>query len=142
VPDSSIMESLKMAAQSGVDVRIMIPCMPDHMFVYWATYSYVGDLLYSGARIYIYDNGFLHAKTMVVDGEVATVGSANFDRRSFKLNFEANAFIYDASEAYKLEAIFESDMTHCHELTRALYRKRSTLIKFKESIARLLADLL
>ena len=142
VPDGSILESLKMAAQSGVDVRIMIPCMPDHMFVYWATYSYVGELLNSGARVFIYDNGFLHAKTMVVDGEVATVGSANFDRRSFNLNFETNAFIYDAGEAYKLEAIFESDIACCHELTKTLYRKRSLLIKFKESVARLLSDLL
>jgi cardiolipin synthase len=62
--------------------------------------------------------------------------------RSFKLNFEANAIIYDAEEAYKLEAIFENDISHCHELTKALYRKRSIFIKFKESVARLLSDLL
>lgn len=142
VPDASILESLKLAALSGVDVRIMIPCMPDHMFVYWATYAYVGELLDSGIRVFIYDNGFMHAKTMVVDGQVASIGSANFDRRSFRLNFEANAIIYDASEAYKLEAIFENDITHCHELTKALYQKRSILIHFKESISRLLSDLL
>jgi cardiolipin synthase len=142
VPDASIRESLKMAALAGVDVRIMIPCMPDHMFVYWATYSYVGELLNSGVRVFIYDNGFMHAKTIVVDGEVASIGSANFDMRSFKLNFEANAIIYDSEEAYKLEAIFENDISHCRELTKALYRKRSIVIKFKESIARLLSDLL
>lgn len=142
VPDASILDSIKTAALSGVDVRIMIPCMPDHMFVYWATYSYAGMLLNAGAKIYIYDNGFLHAKTMTVDGEVASIGSANFDIRSFRLNFEANAFIYDAAETYKLEAIFETDMTHCHELTKQLYRNRSLLIKFKEGIARLLSDLL
>ena len=142
VPDASILESLKTAVLSGVDVRIMIPCMPDHMFVYWATYSYVGILLNLGAKIYVYDNGFLHAKTICVDGEVASIGSANFDIRSFRLNFEANAFIYDAAEVYKLEAIFETDMTHCHELTRHLYRSRSLTIKFKESISRLLSDLL
>ena len=142
VPDTSILESLKMAALAGVDVRIMIPCMPDHMFVYWATYSYVGELLNSGVRIFIYENGFLHAKTMVADGEVASIGSANFDMRSFRLNFEANAIIYDSAEAYKLEAIFENDMAHCRELTKALYRKRSIVIKFKESISRLLSDLL
>ena len=142
VPDASILESLKTAAWSGVDVRIMIPCMPDHMFVYWATYAYAGELLDAGARIFIYDNGFMHAKTMVVDGEVASIGSANFDMRSFKLNFEANAIIYDAAEAYKLEAIFENDMAHCREMTKALYRKRSVIIKCKESIARLLSDIL
>lgn len=142
VPDASILESLKTAVLSGVDVRIMIPCMPDHMFVYWATYSYIGILLNIGAKIYIYDNGFLHAKTLCVDGEVASIGSANFDIRSFRLNFEANAFIYDAAEAYKLEAIFETDITKSHELTKHLYRNRPLIIKVKESISRLLSDLL
>ena len=142
VPDDSLLDSLKMAALSGVDVKIMIPCMPDHMFVYWATYSYVGELINSGVKIYIYDNGFLHAKTIVVDTEVASIGSANFDRRSFKLNFEANAFIYDGKEVKKIEAIFEQDMKLCHELTKELYEKRSIVIKFKEAISRLLSDLL
>lgn len=142
VPDASIMESLKNAIFSGVDVRIMIPCMPDHMFVYWATYSYVGELLNAGARIYIYNNGFLHAKTLCVDGEVASVGSANFDIRSFELNFEANAFIYDMADVYKLESIFEADMAYSEELTKQKYKSRSLIIKFKESISRLLSDLL
>ena len=142
VPDASIMDSLKTAALSGLDVRIMIPRMPDHMFVYWATYSYVGELLNAGAKIYIYDNGFLHAKTISVDGEVASIGSANFDIRSFRLNFELNAFIYNADEAFKLEAIFNEDMTQSHELTEALYKKRSLIIKFKEGISRLLSSLL
>lgn len=142
VPDLSILELLKTAVLSGVDVRIMIPCKPDHMFVYWATYSYIGILLNIGAKVYIYDNGFLHAKTLCVDGEVASIGSANLDIRSFKLNFEANAFIYDADEAYKLEAIFEMDMTNSHELTKELYANRSIFIRFKESVSRLLSDLL
>lgn len=142
VPDQSILESLKMAAQSGVDVRIMIPCMPDHIFVYWATYSYVGELIKSGGRVFIYDNGFLHAKTLVVDGEVASVGSANFDQRSFHLNFEANAFIYDSGEAGKLESVFEQDMQVSHELTLDLYEQRSLWIRCKEAIARLLSDIL
>ena len=142
VPDASIMESLKSAIFSGVDVRIMIPCMPDHMFVYWATYSYVGELVNAGARVYIYKNGFLHAKTICVDGEVASVGSANFDIRSFALNFEVNAFIYDMAEVYKLEAIFETDIAYSEELTKQKYRSRSLWIKFKESVSRLLSDLL
>jgi cardiolipin synthase len=142
VPDAAILEALKTAVLCGVDVRIMIPCMPDHMFVYWATYSYVGILLNLGAKIYIYDEGFMHAKTICVDGEVASIGSANFDIRSFRLNFEANAFIYDAAEVYKLEAIFESDMMKSHELTKHLYRNRPLMVKFKESISRLLSDLL
>jgi cardiolipin synthase len=142
VPDSSILDSLKMAAQSGVAVKIMIPCMPDHMFVYWATYSYVGELIKSGVRVFIYDKGFLHAKTIVVDGQVASIGSANFDMRSFKLNFEANAFIYDEAEAHKIEENFKNDMADCHELTKEIYYNRGIVIKFKESISRLLSDLL
>lgn len=116
--------------------------MPDHMFVYWATYSYVGDLLESGAKIYIYKNGFLHAKNICVDGEVASVGSANFDIRSFHLNFEVNAFIYDGKEVAKLEHIFEKDMEVSEELTWEKYCQRSLWIKFKESMSRLLSDLL
>lgn len=142
VPDKSIQESLKMAAQSGVDVRVMIPCKPDHMFVYWATYAYVADLMYSGCRVFIYENGFLHAKTMTVDEQIATVGSANFDIRSFKLNFEANAFIYDSRVTRRLEQIFEADMKHCYELTPEIYERRGLVIKFKESLSRLLSELL
>lgn len=142
VPDQSIVESLKMAAQSGVDVRIMIPCMPDHMFVYWATYSYVGELLRSGARVFIYDNGFLHSKTLVVDGEVASVGSTNFDNRSFRLNFETNAFVFDSEFALKMEETFRRDMANGHELTLEQYNKRSVKIRIKEAISRLLADIL
>jgi cardiolipin synthase len=142
VPDQSILESLKNAALSGIDLRIMIPCKPDHMFVYWATYSYIGILLDAGAKVYIYDNGFMHAKTICVDGEVASVGTANFDIRSFKLNFEANAFIYDAFEVQKLEEAYNVDMASSHELTTKMYKERNIMIKFKESIARLLSDLL
>ena len=143
VPDPSIFESLKMAAQSGVDVRVMIPCKPDHIFVYWATYSYVGELLRSGGRAFIYDDGFLHAKTLVVDGEVGTVGSTNFDNRSFRLNFETNAFVFDCEFAKKMENAFENDLTcHGHELTYEAYLKRGIIIRFKEAISRLLSDIL
>ncbi len=142
VPDVSIFELLKSAALSGIDVRIMIPKMPDHMFVYWATYSYVGILMESGVKVYIYDNGFLHAKTMVVDGEVSSIGSANFDIRSFRLNFECNAFIYDEQFSENAKNIFLNDLLKSHELTPALYHSRPLWIRFKESISRLLSELL
>lgn len=142
VPDASILESLKMAAQSGLDVRIMIPCKPDHIFVYWATYAYCGDLIKNGVKVYIYDNGFLHAKTMVVDGEVSTIGSTNFDNRSFKLNFETNAFIYSKDFAETMEKSFILDMEKSHELTMEMYNNRSLIIRFKEQISRLLSEIL
>lgn len=142
VPDEPILEAIKMAAQSGVQVNIMIPCIPDHMFVYWATYSYVGEIIKAGGKVYIYDNGFLHAKTIVVDGEIASVGSCNFDRRSFKLNFETNAFIYDVRTSRQLEDAFRDDVDKSHRLTLKLYEERGYYIKIKEVISRMFSDIL
>ncbi len=142
VPDDGIMSALKLAALSGKDVRIMIPNRPDHMFVYWATYAHIGQLLDAGVRCFTYENGFLHAKTIVIDSEVASVGTANFDIRSFKLNFEINAFIYDEAFAKKLTEIFMKDLSLCKELTPQLYHNRSLMIKFKESISKLISPIL
>jgi len=142
VPDNTLFDTLYMAANSGVDVRIMIPCMPDHPFVYATTLSYVGELLEAGVKVYIYENGFLHVKTMVVDGEVATVGSANFDRRSFILNFEANAFVYKKEFAEEMKKTFEDDIKLSKELTLEDYKNRGVWQSTKESISRLLSDVL
>lgn len=142
IPDDSVIDALKIACLSGVDVRIMIPNKPDHMFVYWATFSNIGMLLKSGAKVYIYENGFIHAKMLVVDGKIATVGTANIDVRSFRLNFEVNAFLYNQILAQKLEDIFIDDMLHSRELTFEAYRERPMNIRFKESISRLLSPIL
>lgn len=142
VPDDAILSALKIAARSGVDVRLMIPCKPDHPFVYWATYSYAGDLLQAGARCYVYDNGFLHAKGVMVDGRVSCYGTANMDIRSFELNFEVNATIYDEEVTRELEEIFRNDLYHCREITPEVYEKRSLLIRVKEQGSRLLSPLL
>ena len=142
IPDESIFEALKMAALSGVDVRIMIPNQPDHPFVYWVTYSNVGSLLESGVKVYIYDRGFLHAKMITVDSEVSSVASANFDIRSFKLNFECNAIMYDRTVAKELEEGFEHDMMNSFRLTPVIYRNRSSWVKFRESVGRLISDIL
>lgn len=142
IPDYSFLNAIEIAALSGIDVRIMIPNKPDHMFVYWATYSYVGQLLKAGAKVYIYEKGFIHAKTIVIDDEASTVGTANIDVRSFSLNFEVNAFIYDEVISHELAEIFEKDMFDCTELTLENYENRSNIIKFKESISRLLSPIL
>lgn len=142
IPDESLRDALRIAALSGVDVKIMIPNKPDHPFVYWATLSYVGDLLNAGAEVYIYQNGFLHAKTIVVDGKIASVGTANIDVRSFRLNFEVNAFLYDIPLAQRLLEAFEKDITQSTQMTKQLYAKRSLGIRFKESISRLLSPVL
>jgi cardiolipin synthase len=142
IPDESIQEALKIAALSGVDVKIMIPNKPDHVFVYWATYSFIGDLLNAGVKAYTYNNGFLHAKSIVVDQKISSVGTANFDIRSFKLNFEVNAFIYDIHVSEQLYAAFSNDLSYCSEITLEKYNHRSNIIKFKESISRLLTPVL
>ncbi len=142
VPDEALFETLKIASLSGVDVKLMIPNKPDHMFVYWATFAYVGELLKAGARCYIYEDGFLHAKTMVVDGKIASVGTANYDVRSFKLNFEVNAVIYDEKEAEKFAEIFRNDINKSMEMTILHYNKRSSLIRIKEAFSRVLSPIL
>lgn len=142
IPDESLMDALRIAALSGVKIKIMIPNKPDHVFVYWATLSYVGELLNEGAEIYLYQNGFLHAKTIVVDGKLSSVGTANIDVRSFRLNFEVNAFIYDVDFAQKLVEKFSEDINVSTQMTKSLYEKRSIAIRFKESISRLLSPIL
>lgn len=142
IPDEPFLDAVKIAVLSGIDVRIMIPNKPDHMFVYWATYSNVGALLEAGAKIYIYEKGFIHAKMIVVDDEVSTVGTANIDVRSFNLNFEVNAFIYNRSVSHSLAEMFEKDIFDCTELTSEIYDHRSIVIKFKEAISRLLSPIL
>lgn len=142
IPDDTLLDTLKIAALSGVDVRIMIPDKPDHMFVYWATLSNMGELLRAGAKVYIYENGFIHAKTLIADDAIASVGTANFDSRSFSLNFEVNAFIYDEQKTQELRTTFEKDIQVSKELTLEDYQKRSLIIKIKESISRLLSPIL
>ncbi|WP_124067053.1 cardiolipin synthase [Clostridium sp. E02] len=142
VPDDAVLTALKVAARSGVDVRLMIPCKPDHPFVYWASYSYVGDLLSAGGRCYTYENGFLHAKGVMTDGKVCSYGTANMDIRSFELNFEVNAVIYDEETTKELEAAFREDLKESKEITPELYEARNIFIRVKEQGSRLLSPLL
>ncbi len=142
IPDESIMDALRMAALSGIDVRIMMPCKPDHMFVYWAGYSYIRQLLDAGVRAYTYDTGFIHAKTIVVDRVAASVGSANWDVRSFRLNFETNVIMYDRQIASELKSIFERDLLVSTELTRERFAALPRTIQIKQSVSRLFSPLL
>ena len=142
IPDKSLLDALRVACLSGVQVNIMIPDKPDHPFVYWATISHIGELLPVGANVYIYSNGFIHSKTLVVDEEISSVGTANIDVRSFRLNFEVNAFLYDENISKELTAIFKEDIKLSKLLTFDEYGKRGANIKFKESISRLLSPIL
>ena len=142
IPDQSVLDALRIAALSGVDVRIMFPCKPDHPFVYWASYSYVGELLSAGVKAYTYDNGFIHAKTITVDDKISSIGTANWDIRSFRLNFETNAVIYDEGFAKKQREIFLEDLRVCTLITDEIYRQRKLSVKVKEGISRLLSSVL
>lgn len=141
--DNSISDSLKLAAASGVDVKIMIPGKGDHPFVYWANLVCAGDLIKEGIRVFHYDkNAFLHAKTVVIDDEVCSIGTANMDTRSFELNFEVNSFIYSEKIAKEQKYEFENDIKKCEELTLEKYKNRSKSVKIKESLSRLFSDVL
>lgn len=142
IPGEPILESLIIAARSGIDVRVMIPCMPDHPFVYRATEYYAKYLVDNGVKVYKYNHGFLHAK-MVVSGEnLSSVGSANQDYRSYRLNWEANAFCYNEALTTQLKHIFEDDIQDSTLLTPEYFAQQSNWRKFKQYFSRLLSPVL
>lgn len=142
IPDDAIHESLKLALMSGVKVRLMIPNKPDHIFVYWATYSFAAELIEYGAIVETYEPGFIHAKTMIIDGQLASIGSANIDFRSFMLDFEVNTVIYNDEFAEIVQQQFYQDEKVSKVLTAEIYAERSVIIKIKEGLARLISPLL
>ncbi len=142
VPDDSIMDALKTAARSGVDVRVIIPANPDHPFVYWTSMSYLGELLDSGVKCYQYKNGFIHSKVISVDGYASTIGTSNFDIRSFDLNFEVNAFIFDEEVSKEIERNFLEDLLSCEEMDMEKYNNRGNIFKIREGISRLFSPML
>jgi cardiolipin synthase len=120
----------------------MIPSIRDHIVVHWATLYYCGLLLEAGVEVYVYEGGFMHAKTITVDGEICSVGSANFDIRSFRLNFETNAILFDVGITKELDAAFEKDMENSMRLEKEAYAERSLFTRFRENLARLVSDVL
>ncbi|TLQ05387.1 cardiolipin synthase [Pediococcus stilesii] len=142
IPDDALMETLLIAIRSGIEVCMVIPKMPDHPFVYRATEYYAKQLLSAGAHVYAYQNGFMHAKTIVVDGKIVSVGSANWDIRSFKLNFEANAFIYDDKIAQKIITTIKRDLKESIELDEQYFKRQSTWKKLRQLGSRLISPIL
>lgn len=142
IPDESVHEAIKIAALSGVEVNIMIPCKPDHPFVYRATEYFAKDILSYGARVFIYQDGFLHSKVLIVDEEISSVGTANMDVRSFRLNFEINAFMYSPEIAGQLLRNFRLDQERSLEATPEYFEAQSRWRKFKQYFSRLLSPIL
>ncbi|GGI64838.1 cardiolipin synthase [Enterococcus alcedinis] len=142
IPDDSMLDALNIAVRSGVDVRIMIPNRPDHPFIYRATQYYANFLHKKGVKIYIYKGGFLHAKTLVVDHELASFGTTNQDIRSYALNFEVNTFAYSQAVTDELASIFKADMLESTVLTTEMIAKQSKWLRTKQAFSRLLSPIL
>lgn len=142
VPDEGILLALKTAALSGVDVKIILPGKPDHKIVYWASQSYFEELLEAGIEIYLYRPGFIHAKIISVDGEVASLGSANLDMRSFQLNFEVNAMLYNKDLVARLDKDFARDLSQSTKVDLAAIINKPISTRLLQSAARLLSPLL
>lgn len=141
IPDSEFLHVLKIAAHSGIDVKIMIPVIPDNHFVHRTTTSYIKELLEAGIEVYFYE-GFLHSKIIIIDQEMATVGSVNMDVRSFSINFELAAFIYNDTMAKQLVEQFKFDQKDCRRLDFEYEQSKSWFMKAEESVYRLLSMLM
>lgn len=142
VPDRVIQSAISTAALSGVDTRLLVPRRSDSRLVDWASRSYYGELLDAGVRIYEYDKGFMHAKTMVIDDWCGTIGSANMDIRSFHLNYELNAFVFGARCANELATQFVGDLQGARELPPDWAHKLSYNQRVLQGFAGLLSPLL
>lgn len=142
IPDTAILDSLKLAALSGVEVNIMLPGKPDHFFIPWVANTYIGILLDYGVNVYLYQKGFIHAKVMIVDSNMCSVGTANMDIRSFGLNFETNAIMYSCPKAIELREKYQLDLEDCTKLTKEEFRNRPRGTKILESIFRLLSPIM
>ncbi len=142
IPDEGLLTALKVSALSGVDVRILVPGIPDKRIVHWASRSYYQELMEAGIRIFEYKRGFIHAKVVQADNRIASVGTANLDIRSLHLGYEVNAVIYDDGIVKTLEEDFFRDLKHTVEIKPNMWEKRSLRKHLAEATARLFSPLL
>ena len=143
IPDATIAEALRAAALAGIDVRVMLSARPSgNRLPNWAGNTYIADIADAGVRVFLYEKGYLHAKTITINSETCSIGSANLDIRSFSINYELNAVLYSEKLARELEEDFKQDLGHCTEFDAAAYRKCSAAVRLRDSVARLLSPLL
>jgi cardiolipin synthase len=142
IPTDQIITALQIAATNGIDVRMILPGKSDSHVVKHASLSYIRPLLHSGIRIFFYEKGFAHAKTMTFDGQVAIIGTANMDTRSFYINFEIAAVVYDEKLCKEVDASFIRDLEVSREVTFKEWSKRSIYNRLMDSVCRLLTPLL
>jgi cardiolipin synthase A/B len=137
LPNESLLTALQAAALSGVDVRLMVPENSDTKVALKGMHSYFSEIMEAGVKVYVYQSGFLHSKTVVSDDIVSTVGSTNLDYRSFELDFEVNAFIYDKSFAKQMKSVFLKDQENCKQIVLEEWAKRPKYKRWIESVCRL-----
>jgi len=142
VPDDAVVQALQLAGLRGVDVRILIPQKADSQLVTLAAYSFFNEVNAAGVDFYRYEDGFLHEKVILVDDNVATVGTANFDNRSFRLNFEITTVVIDPDFAADVEQMFEDDFKKSRIMQPDEYDNKSYWFKLKVRTARLAAPVL
>lgn len=142
IPDFDIISALKNAALSGIDVRIIVPGRADKKFVYYATQSYFETLLEAGVRIFTYDNIFCHSKVIIVDEDIASIGTANMDIRSFYLNFEVNVMLYQTESIQGLLNDFNIDFSRSTEVIYSQWKNRPILRRATESLVQLFSSIL
>lgn len=140
IPDDVFFSALRIAVKSGVDVRIMVPAIPDKKTVYLATLSYLKEMAELGIKIYLY-NGFLHSKTLLVDNNKVSIGTCNTDNRSFGLNFEDTVIIYSKQINKQHEEIFNRDLKCSKEVGISYFQKKRWITKLLQAIMRLLSSL-
>lgn len=140
--NESLSMALITAALSGTDVRIIVPGKADHLIVFWGTRSYYQELMEAGVKIYEYQTGFIHAKVMIIDGEICSIGTANMDIRSFIQNFEINGIIYDNKTAECLEKQFFEDIQNSRLITMKDLEGLSFITQLKIGFARLFSPIL
>lgn len=142
IPDDTFLDALKIAALSGVKIKILVPGVSDSVFVNLVSTSYYQKLLEAGIEIYRYKKGFVHAKTMICDDLVSFIGTTNLDHRSFDLNFEIHAIVYDEELTQQHKTIMQEDFRNTEKLELSEWKKRSMLKIFMERIARLFSPLM
>ena len=142
VPPETVLDAMKIAALSGVDIRIMLPERADNFITRPANRAYYEEILRAGVRLFLRQGEFIHSKTFVCDDYLSSIGSANIDSRSFDINYEINTYIYDEKTARKCKAIYEADLEKSRELTLDEWSKRPWHNRLAESIIQLLSPLL
>jgi cardiolipin synthase A/B len=139
IPESGLYDTMINAALSGVDVRFMMTGVPDKKVPFWAAWTYFRPLLRAGVKVYLYEAGFLHAKTLTADGQITAIGTMNMDIRSLRLHKELMLWMYDDDLALRQEQLYEADIANAHEVTMNELDALSRTTRFRNSFMRLLS---